>query len=155
MDFFEVLRRRHSVRAYLAKKVEKEKLERILEAIDSAPSAGNLKAYKVVVIEDERKRKELADAAFSQQFVAQAPVVLVFFADTQKSASHYGIRGEQLYALQDATIACCFAMLACFALGLANCWVGAFDDSKVKEICGIREQALRPVAILPIGYADE
>jgi len=58
--------------------------------------------------------------------------------------------GEELYSLQDATIACTFAHLAAVALGLGSCWIGAFNDNAVRQVIGA-PQNMRPVAILPIG----
>jgi nitroreductase len=69
------------------------------------------------------------------------------------AAAKYQERGARLYAIQDATIACAFAMLAATALGLGTVWVGAFDDAAVQRVLGCH--ALLPVAILPIGYPAE
>ncbi len=155
MKFEEAVKSRRSVRAYESKDVEEEKLRKILELTNLAPSAGNLQSYKVFVVKNEEKRVELARAAFGQDFLTQAPVVLVFCADPEKSASRYGERGRELYSLQDATIACTFAMLAATALGLGSCWVGAFDEEDVKRVLGIEESGLRPIALLPVGYPGE
>ena len=66
----------------------------------------------------------------------------------------YGMRGTDLYSVQDASIACAFAMLAATALGLASVWVGAFSEAQVSHLLGLPEDQ-RPVAMLPIGYAAE
>ena len=60
----------------------------------------------------------------------------------------------RLYSLQDATIACTFAMLAAVAEGLSTVWVGAFDDEKAHRAIG-SPAGIQPVAILPIGYPAE
>jgi len=153
LDFFEIISRRRSVRSYSARTVEETKLKRIFEAANSAPSAGNLQAYRVFAFTDPLKRNALASAAFDQQFIGQAPVCLVFCADPARSAEKYGQRGSGLYSLQDATIAASFAMLAAVDLGLATVWVGDFDESRVQAVIG--SESLRPVAMLPIGYASE
>jgi nitroreductase len=95
----------------------------------------------------------LVRAALGQPFLAQAPVVLVFCAHPARTAK-YGQRGEQLCAVQDATIAVACAQLAATALGLATCWVGAFDDEAVARAAAL-PAGERPVAMLPIGYAAE
>jgi len=154
MDYFETIQGRHSVRAFVTKQVEEEKFRQIAEAVRSAPSAGNCQAYEVYVVRGEAGRRELVGAAWGQEFLAQAPVALVFCADTQRPAERYGSRGAELYCIQDATIACTFAMLAASALQLATVWVGAFDPNAVRKI--VRAPAhMLPVAILPIGYAAE
>jgi nitroreductase len=152
MDFFEVLKARHSIRAYDARPIEPEKLQQILEAIDGAPSAGNLQAFEVYLVCAESTKAALAKAAGDQDFLIQAPVCLIFCSHPALSSVKYEARGSDLYCLQDATIACAFAMLTASALLLSTVWVGAFDDEEVR--CVINAPAEhRPVAILPIGYA--
>jgi nitroreductase len=153
MKFSDLVRKRHSVRAYSPRPVEEAKLKAIMEAVNSAPSAGGLQAYEVFAVKEEKKKRELARAALGQDFIVEAPVCLVFSANPKRSSVKYGARGEELYSLQDATIAAAFAMLAVVDLGLSTVWVGAFDDEEVKEVVGA--DSLRPVAILPIGYAAE
>ncbi len=150
-DLFEVMGGRRSVRSYLSDPVAEEDLNRIIEAACCAPSAGNLQAYRVVVVKDSELRQRLADACWGQGFIAEAPVSLVFLSDPAASARRYGSRGAELYSLQDATIACAFAMLAAHALGYGTCWVGAFDDEAVLRVIGASGIGLRPVAVLTVG----
>jgi len=105
------------------------------------------------VFKKKEKREALAKAAFDQTFLAEAPVCLVFCADPARSAARYGSRGANLYSVQDATIAGCFAMLAATDLGLATVWVGAFDEEEVRKVVGV--ESLRPVAMFALGYAAE
>ncbi|MEM5773258.1 MAG: nitroreductase family protein [Candidatus Aenigmatarchaeota archaeon] len=154
MEFFDVLKKRHSVRAFSPRPIEESKIKQILEAVNSSPSAGNLQAYEIFLVQDENKKRELALASFAQSFVAEAPVVLVFCANPERSGKKYGKRGKSLYSIQDATIAAAYAQLASTALGLASCWVGAFDDEEVLKVLG-KPEGLQPVAIIPIGYPAE
>ncbi|HYK91189.1 MAG TPA: nitroreductase family protein [Acidobacteriota bacterium] len=154
MEFFEVLGKRQSIRAYSERPVEEEALHRILEAAHSAPSAGNLQARDIFIVREPERRAALARAAFGQDFIAAAPVSLVFCTHPARCTWKYGNRGRRLYAVQDATIACAYAMLAATALGLSTVWVGAFADSAVHEAVG-SPAGLDPVAVLPIGYAAE
>jgi len=154
MEFFDALKARHSVRAYADTPVEAEKLVQILDMVNLAPSAGNLQAFEVYIVTRADQRSESVAAASGQDFLKQAPVVLVFCAHAARSEKKYGKRGIELYCLQDATIACTYAMLAATALGLSTVWVGAFNESEVGCIIDA-PQAHRPVAMLPIGYAAE
>ncbi|MBN2491649.1 MAG: nitroreductase family protein [Planctomycetes bacterium] len=154
MDFRELIQARRSVRAFEDRPVEETKLEAVLEAARAAPSAGNLQGYEIRIVRDPATRQNLARAAFGQDFVGAAPVVLVFFQHPARSAQKYGERGRTLYSLQDATIACAYAQLAAVEAGLATCWVGAYDDSRVSAAMHAPAD-LRPVAILPVGYAAE
>jgi nitroreductase len=150
-DLFATVEARHSVRAFEPRAIEPTRLEQILMAANCAPSAGNLQAYQIVVVRALAHRRALAHAAHRQAFVADAPVVLVFCADPERSAERYGRRGAELFAVQDATIAAAYAQLAAAALGLASTWVGAFDEAAAADVVG----GLRPVCLLPLGYPAE
>jgi len=154
MDLFETIRARQSVRAYLDREVEADKLEAILSAANQAPSAGNLQAYQIILIRDKSSMLKLAEATYNQDFITQAPVVLVFCADAERSAAKYGVAGERLFCVQDATVATAYAQLAATALGLATCWIGAFNEQQVVGLLGLKP-GLRPVAILPVGWPAE
>ena len=150
MDFFDVVEKRQSVRKYAAKPVEQEKLDTILAATNRAPSDGNYQSYELYVIRGDEKRGELAAATFDQGFIAQAPVALVFCSNPSRCQ----YTPAEIYALEDATIACTFAMLAATALGLSSCWIGAFDPRSVARVIHCPPEVV-PISILPIAYADE
>jgi nitroreductase len=155
MDFFDAVANRRSVRSYLDKEVEEDKLQKILEAGNAAPSAGDLQGYEIVVVRD-RKQKEALSHAANQPFIAQAPIVLVVVANQKRSAQRYRERGAKLYAVQDATIATSYMQLAATALGLASCWVGAFDDNGVASAVRANiNEGFMPEAVLPIGYPNQ
>jgi nitroreductase len=153
MDYFEAVKTRRSTRAFQKKPVEEEKIRRIIEAINLAPSAGDLQAYEVIVVKDPMLKDKLAKAA-GQSFVSEAPVCFVFVAYPQRSSKKYGRRGSELYCVQDATIAATYAMLTATVLGLSSTWVGAFNEESAARTVGATE-GKRPVAILPVGYAAE
>ena len=153
MEFRDIIERRRSIRAYTSEPIDRNAIDRILHAVVRAPSAGNLQAVRVYLVRDRARRRRLAEAAQNQEFVASAPVDLVFFADPARSRAKYGIRGEHLYCVQDATIAATYANLAATNEGLASGWVGAFDDEKVRQACS--EPDLLPVAIVPVGHGAE
>jgi nitroreductase len=149
MNFFDVVKKRRSIRSFLPAPIAEEDLRRILDAANAAPSAGNLQSYEIYVVMDKRRRESLARAAHEQLFVACAPVSLVFCTNTERCAERYRKRAD-LYAVQDATIACTFAMLAAAAQGLATVWVGAFETDDVRRLIGA-PPGIVPVAILPVG----
>jgi nitroreductase len=154
MEFFDVIQNRHSIRAFTDQPVEPDKLQKILETANLAPSAGNLQSYEIYVVTGTKKRDGLSCAALAQEYIAAAPVVLVFCTHPELTEGRYTERGTRLYTVQDATIACSFAMLAATALGLGSVWVGTFDEKVVRLIIGAPERQV-PVAILAIGYPGE
>jgi nitroreductase len=138
---------RRSIRDYRDKPVEKEKLQRVLEAGRQAPSAANQQPARIVVVTDPATRKKLAQAANSQTFVGQAPVVLVGCA--VKTDKVMGC-GQYAYPI-DVAICMTTMSLAAAAEGLGTCWIGAFKEDHVKQILGIPEE-VRVVELMPIGY---
>lgn len=154
-DLFETVRRRHSVRHFQADMpVEPEKLNAVLEIACAAPSAGGLQAFRIVAVQDEAMRRELAHAAHDQPGLAEAPLVLAFITQPGRSEAVYGARGRELYALQDATLAAAYAQLAAVAAGLSCGWIGDFDEQALARLLGCTAEE-RPIALIPMGYPAE
>ncbi len=152
MEFRELIKKRHSVRDYEDKEIGEDKIGRILEAANNAPSAGNLQAYRIYLVRN--RKEELMMAAYGQEQILHAPIVLVFASVEKESSQKYGERGAELYSVQDATIACAYAQLAVTDEGLGSVWVGAFDPLEVSRITGLGSYEV-PIALLPIGYPAE
>jgi nitroreductase len=148
-DFLGFLKSRSSVRTYESDSLDEEEIEYILACAATAPSAGNLESWDVVVVTDEEGRAALSQAAFDQQHVEQAAAIFVVCANYVRSMSRYGERGI-LYGLEDATIAGTYMMLAAHAQQLQACWTGAFDDNEVRGILDL-PQHIRPITLLAVG----
>ena len=147
MDVHEAIRTRKSVRSYLDRAVEADKLQRVLEAARLAPSANNRQEWRFVVVTDPAVRRRLADEAAGQRFVGEAPVVIAACAETDRHNMRCGL---PCYLL-DVAIAIDHLTLAAAAEGLGTCWIGAFDPQKTREILGIPAD-VEVVELLPLGY---
>lgn len=147
MDVEKAILSRRSIREYESRDIEKDKLDRVLDAGRLSPSAGNRQERRFVVIRDAGKRKALAEAAKGQVFVAQAPVVIAACS----VESEYVMSCGQLAYPIDTAIAVDHMTLQAVEEGLGTCWIGAFDEKRVKEILSIPD-SVRVVALLPIGY---
>jgi nitroreductase len=148
-EFLEFLNTRCSVREYNDEDINDEEITYLLDCVTTAPSAGNLEAWDIVLVRDAGRREALSDAAMGQPQVLNAPALFVICANYVRSMSRYGERGI-LYAVQDATIACTYLMLAGHALQIRSCWVGAFDEETVREILSLPPH-IRPIALLCMG----
>ncbi|MHC1626189.1 MAG: nitroreductase family protein [Methanoculleaceae archaeon] len=149
-EFLSYISSRSSVRSFTDEPVTEDELNFMLRCASTAPSAGNRESWDVVVVDDEDIRAGLSEAALGQLHVREAPVALVVCANYVRSMSTYGERGI-LYAIQDATIAATYFMLAAHALHLHTCWTGAFDEDAVREVLDLPPH-IRPIAILPVGH---
>jgi len=149
LDTYEAILTRRSIRRFEDRPVTREQLEKLLEAARWAPTAGNLQPWVFVVVTAADARAALAAAAFGQRFVAEAPAVIGVAAAPPED-SPYGLRGRELYCLQDTAAAVQNVLLAAHAMGLGACWVGAFDDGAVAQALELRKGE-RPVALVPVG----
>jgi len=153
MELDKAIMERRSIRSYTSKEVPQEPIDEALELASWAPSAGNLQSRDFIVIRNQQTKDDLVVAALGQEFIAQAPVVIVAIANLERVA-HYGDRGRELYAIQDTAAAVQNLMLALHERGLGTVWVGAFDEKEAKRALGLPAHA-RPVSILPVGYPAE
>jgi nitroreductase len=150
MQVQEAMKKRKSVRSYLDKPVEKEKIDKILEAAQIAPSARNSQEWRIIVVTDKDVRRRLAEAARNQMFVAEAPVVFVCCAETDKANMTCG---HSRYTV-DCSIAVDHMMLAAVEEGLGTCWIGAFTQEPVRKLLDIPKD-IEVFALLPTGYPTD
>jgi nitroreductase len=141
MNVFEAIEKRRSIRNYETAPVPDEKLQKILEAARLAPSASNVQPRHFIVVTDSERREALSSGMFAG-FLKQAPVVIAACGDEKKSPKWYAI---------DVAIAVENMVLAATGEGLGTCWIGSFDENKVRAILKI-PQNLRVVVLLVIGY---
>jgi nitroreductase len=144
MDVFKAINSRKSIRAFKSTPLKKEQINRILEAARLAPSAHNYQPWKFVLVKEDGLKKKLARACLNQTFIAEAPIVIVGTVDLLASE----------YALVDGAIALEHIVLQAEELGLGTCWIGAFDESKVKELLLIPKN-YKVVGIIPVGEKNE
>lgn len=150
MNVMETIKKRCSVRSYQNRPVEREKVNKVLEAARLAPSASNRQEWRFVVVQDRDIRQRLMKAAKNQIFVGEAPVVIACCAKTD---NHIMTCGQMCYPI-DMAIAIEHMALEATEEGLGTCWVGAFYEDQVKEILGI-PQNVRVVELLVLGYPDK
>ena len=150
MDVFTAIQGRRSIRKYKPAPVEEKKLSQVLEAARLAPSAGNLQNWRFVVVRDETARRRLAKAAGGQLWVAEAPVII---AACGTETDQVMLCGQHRYNI-NISIAVTHMILEAYELGLGACWLGMFEEDRVKEILDIPEY-VRVVAVIPLGYPAE
>lgn len=151
-EFLNFLATRVSVREYEEGCITEDDASYLLTAASKAPSAGNLEAWDVVIVTDPGQLEMLADAAGNQHQIKDSGCVFCVCANYVRAMSRYGERGI-MFAVEDATIAATYMMLAAHARRLHTCWVGAFDDGEVKGILDLPAH-IRPVALLCVGRGE-
>lgn len=149
MDVLSAIKGRRSIRKYSNKSVEEEKLLKVLEAARLSPSARNRQEWKFIVVRDDKTREELTEA-IGQPFVGEAPIILVCCGTESEGV----MRGGQPRYTVDLSIATAYMILEAYEQGLGTCWLGSYDEGKVKEVLDIPD-GVRVVSITPLGYPDE
>ncbi len=147
MEFLEIARKRYSVRKYQQKEVEKEKLDRILEAARVAPTGANFQPYRLIVAQQEESLNKIKKAANT----FGAPLVIIVCGDHDKAWKR-PFDGKKLVDI-DASIVTDHMMLQATELGLGSVWICYFKPDVIKEEFNLPDN-LEPVNILAIGYAD-
>jgi nitroreductase len=154
MDLDKAIEKRHCTRKFKrTKKVSFKDIGEILDSARYAPMAGGIHTLMLVVVDNEKLKAKLADAALGQSFIADAPYIIVVCSDMAQISKSYGKRAE-MYARQQAGAAVENMFLKITDLKLATCWIGAFDENAVKRVLRIPNK-VNVEAILPVGYSFE
>jgi len=151
-QLFRVMATRRSTRNFdTTRPVELWKVDKILAAADTAPTAGNFQGFEVVYVKNKEIKKRLVEASNNQSYV-NAPLVLVFCMVPSRVKMKFTPEILAKFSLQDATLAAGYSQLAASALGLSSIWIGMFDEEKVKQII---QTDLKPSSILCVGYPQQ
>ncbi|TVR42131.1 MAG: NAD(P)H nitroreductase [Bacteroidia bacterium] len=157
MHFSELLLKRESTRKYLSRPVEKDAIERIMEACRLAPSACNSQPWRFVVVTDPGLKDRVAQATFGKvlrfnRFVVEAPVIVALVAEPPNWLSKIGssIKDKDYYLMDIGIVAEHFCLQAA-ELGLGSCMIGWFEEKTVKELLNIPTKKRVPL-LITLGY---
>ena len=160
MDLLELLKKRRSVRNFLDKPVEREKIMMCLEAARVAPSACNSQPWKFIVVDDWELKCKLCKTAFSgiysiNSFCKTAPVIVAVVSEKSKFLARIGgmFRGTKYYLI-DIGIACEHFVLQAEDLGLGTCWIGWFNETAVKSMLNVPHSKKIDI-LIALGYYDK
>jgi nitroreductase len=160
MDFRELINLRQSVRKYKKKPVEKEKIERLIEAVHLAPSACNSQPWKMVVVDDPVLKDAVAKSTFNamisfNRFAVEAPVIVVLVIEKAKLIAQIGGSIKDMeYPQIDIGIAAEHFCLQAAELGLGTCMIGWFNEKKIRELLKIPEKK-RIGLVISLGYPPD
>ena len=157
MDVKEAIVKRRSIRKYQRKEVPLDLIRELIDAARLAPSGSNSQPCKYYIVKDEETKERLKEKMiFEQEFVYQAPVIIVCCADVQ--VYRQGVKGwseeNENRALRDLSIASAFLVLRATELGLATCYVGWMKKDKIKDVLDLPRSYMVPFVVV-VGYANE
>jgi len=160
MEFQELIQQRQSVRKYQDKPVEREKIEKLIEAVHLAPSACNSQPWKLIIVDEPELKNKVAKATFNKavsfnKFATEAPVIAVLVIEKAKLIAQIGgsIKNKE-YPQYDIGIAAAHFCLQSAELGLGTCMIGWFDEKKIQQLLNIPGK--RKIGLLiTLGYPPE
>ena len=152
MEFFEVVYSRRSIRKFLDRDVEDEKIIKILDAARWAPSGGNIQPWRFIVVKDRKLIKLIKD--FAPGMIGEPPVLIVVCSDRREAYEKGGVLGRDYLSIVDCAMATENMLLAAKALGLGSCVIRSFNPKAVKEILELPEP-VEPELLVAIGYPAE
>ncbi len=160
MDFSELIKVRQSVRNYSDKAVEKEKIEKCLEAARLAPSASNSQPWKYIVVDEEELKNKVAKATYDKiirfnKFTIQAPVIIVVVIEKPKLITQIGGKiKHREFPLIDLGISAEHFCLQAAEEGLGTCMIGWFNQKMIKDLLNIPEKKTLGL-LITLGYPPE
>ena len=150
MEFKTVINNRKSIRSYESRPIPDETLNFILKTAQQAPSWMNKQCWHFIIINNPALIKEIAKTTLINRWVKQAPMLIIACADPHESGSNNNID----YYTVDVAIAMQHIVLAATDQGLGTCWIGSFNEQKLKNLLEIPPR-IRVVAYTPLGYPKE
>ena len=150
MDFLELVKKRHSVRAYKSIPIEYSKLQKVLEAARLAPTANNRQPFKLIIIQTKGREEELL-RIYNRHWFVEAPVIIC--ACGIPSESWVRKDGSNFYD-RDVVIAMDHLILAATEQGLGTCWVQAFNPEEARRVLKLPED-IEPIVFTPLGYPND
>jgi len=160
MEIIDIIKKRQSVRKYSDKPVEKEKINKCIEAALLAPSASNAQPWKYIIVDDEKIKNQVAEACFSKlmsfnKFAVEAPVLVVVVMESANFKSNFGQVVKNIeYPLMDIGISADHFCLQATALGVDSCMLGWFNEKKIQKILEIPKKK-HVYLVITLGYAPE
>lgn len=147
MEYFDLIRKRYSVRSYKPDPVEDKKLQQVLEAACLAPTAANRQPFQIVVMHTQGRQAELR-RIYSREWFSQAPLVLCGIGVPRYS---WVREDNRRYLDVDVAIVMDHLILAAANLGLGTCWIAAFNATAAREVLKLPAE-VEPLIFTPLGY---
>ena len=155
MEFEQVIRKRRMSREFdPAKQIPEKIITKLLRNAHRAPSAGHTQVQEFIIVRDRVIKRKLRQVAVDQEYVEEAPTLIIVCSNTSRSERRYGKRGREFYSIMDGAFASMLILLTAVNERIGAGFVGAFEDDKVAEILKL-PRYVKPVGIITLGYPKE
>jgi nitroreductase len=158
----EQIKMRRSIRKYLDKSIEDEKIIQLIESARLAPSGSNTQPWHFIIVKSELAKQKLAEVSHNQKWMLSAPVFIVCVADIRSRINddiHLTLdenspQEEVKQIIRDTSIAIEHILLEAKNLDLGTCWVAWFTQKEIRPILNIPSDKY-VVGVITVGYTDE
>jgi len=154
MEIDTCIKKRRTTKEFLDKKIEKLKINKILDSMRYAPNSGNLQNWRLIIVEDKEKKKKLVKASFNQLWINKAPTIIVVCSDNQDVERFFGKKLADKFIIQNCAAGIQNMLLTAHSLGISSCWCGVSNEALVKETLKIPDK-ISVQAIICLGYSKE
>jgi len=152
VEVLDIIRKRRSVRSYADEAIEEEKLRRLVEAAVWAPSAGNIQAWDIVIVQREDEIDRIK--AVSPGLLGDPAALVILCVNQRKAYERGGEKARDVLALMDVAIAAQNICLEATELGLGSCIVKSFNQAAVAELLDLSAEFI-PELLISLGYPEE
>ncbi len=159
MEYLDLVKKRQSIRSYIDKPISRDVLSKCVEAARLAPSACNAQPWKFIIVDQNNLIAKITDKVCHgiysmNKFIKNAGALVVVVSDKEGFLRKVGaaVKGTNYYLI-DIGIACEHLVLQAAELGLGSCWIGWFDEKRLKEILKIPKNR-RIDIIISLGYYE-
>lgn len=153
---------RRSIRKYIDKQVENEKITELLEGARLAPSGNNTQPWHYILVKSDEMRRKVMEASHNQKWMLTAPIFIVCVADVRcrikEDIDVYlddnSPQDEVKRIIRDTSISAGYMLLQANNLGLGVCWVAEFTQEEIRPVLNIPHDKY-VVGVITVGYPDE
>lgn len=159
-ELIDLIRKRRSIRKFKEKQVERDAIIKCIEAARFAPSADNKQPWRFLILDDQKRKTEFCEAAFSgiyasTRWAKKAPVIIVIIADIDFLAHRIGGRVQKVpFYFIDIGIAGEHFILQAQQLDLGTCWIGWFNLNKAQKILNL-PRGKKVCQLIALGYPEQ
>ena len=154
MVLSEHIKKRRTHKNFLNKRINKSKLNQILDSIKHAPNAGNLQNWRLILVQNQETKEKLVKASYDQEWITQAPAIIVICSDNEEIERFFGKKNSKKFGTQGCAAGIQTMLLKAEELDINSSWCAISNERLVREILKIPEN-ISLEAIICLGYSSE
>jgi nitroreductase len=153
MDVYQAITKRSTVYSFLDKQIKEEILVKLLDAARMSPAAGSIHEYEFIICGKKAKKTEISKICLTPK-IDSAPYMIVVICDPEKLKSIFGLDGEEVFCVENVSLAIENLLLAATNEGLGSAWIATVKQEPIKQLLKIPDKYIVR-GVIPLGYPSE